>query len=223
MNSSLPPNCVIVSTCVVPSLQSCCFSQIVGCWWRTISIYSKWEGKFIWFVRSVISCLVYCEDLWDSLVCVLKTCYSTVCVYLQRCVCVSISLCVCLCVCAWVVVSVYACACVCLCVCLRAHCKLQPRCLPHKAPQQYAQINDSPMSSIELGQIYGKGWYYHQKQKDLEPSEVFLIPFQLVVCWEWQFSFVVIHLCQCKTGEMYNINAGIKIFTKGIIKLGREG
>ena len=112
MNSSLPPNCVIASTCVVPSLQSCCFSQIVGCWWRIINIYSKWEGKFIWFVRSVISCLVYCEDLWDSLVCVLKTCYSTVCVYLQRCVCVSISLCVCLCVCA----SGGVCVCVCLCV-----------------------------------------------------------------------------------------------------------
>ena len=158
---------------VLPSLQSCCFSRIVGCWWRIISIFSKWEGKFIWFVRSVISCLVYCEDLWDSLVCVLKAFYSTVCVYLQRClcVCVSISLCICFCMCAWVVVSVYACACVCLCVCLRAHCKLQPRCPPHRAPQQYAQINDSLMSSIEL-------------------------------CWEWQFSFVVIHLCRCETGEM---------------------
>ena len=88
------------------------FSRIVGCRWRIISIYSKWEGKFIWFVRSVISCLVYCEDLWDSLVCVLKMCYSTLCVYLQRClrVCVSISLCICLCMCGGV------CVCVCLCV-----------------------------------------------------------------------------------------------------------
>ena len=162
-----------------------------------------------------------CETAWCA--CWKRVIAQCVSIYSDACVCVYQSLCVSVCVCAWVVVSVYACACVCLCVCLRAPCKLQPRCPPHKAPQQYAQINDSPMSSIELGQIYGKGWYYHQKQKDLEPSEVFLIPFQLVVCWEWQFSFVVIHLCQCKTGEMYNINAGIKIFTKGIIKLGREG
>ena len=68
----------------------------------------------------MISCLVYCEDLWDSLVCVLKMCYSTLCVYLQRCLCV----CVCVCVCVnlsvhlfvYVCVSGGVCVCVCLCV-----------------------------------------------------------------------------------------------------------